>query len=497
MPTEACRITRLPSRSSRLRCERSIRTAMWVVLVRSPSRFSQPSVPFGMSVLVTPIQWPRLAATARVVPEPNCVVDETWAITRPPGFERSATVRPGGRWTIEKVGCGLGAGFGAAGPVPSTFSGGASGTAGATRGAGAAAVVDDRWERALYAAETAISPSMATSSTTTICVSDGRGISPLPSSTYARVNSARGRMFYCAAPALKQHVARLKVRADLALHALQRVVDRLRVAREPLGDRLVRVPVEVERQHRALELGKDARQTRHQAVQLLARDHLVHGVVRDRPGEDLVERRLRVAGRGRGGRERHVLVERRVLVAGRRLHRRDDLARDAQLREVAEARLAVGAVVANRLVEPDEPLLDEVVGVAADQEVGRRLEAHEAVVATDDPIIGIVPPSLGKRDEVVIIYLYLRLSYTDVTQRRGSGHGDTPPGSDDPVGAAPLTSPGKRQTRFSSRPGSKLKLNSSLICARSMSALWSVVNQKCPEMQDSVQDSRRGRRHVE
>src|SRR3954453_21454150 len=50
---------------------------------------------------------------------------------------------------------------------------------------------------------------------------------------------------------------------------------------------------------------------------------------------------------------------------------------------------------------------------------------------------------------------------------------------------------------FSSRPESKLKLNSSLICARSMSALWSVVNRKCPEMQDSVQDSRCGRRHVE
>src|SRR3954453_2928073 len=50
---------------------------------------------------------------------------------------------------------------------------------------------------------------------------------------------------------------------------------------------------------------------------------------------------------------------------------------------------------------------------------------------------------------------------------------------------------------FSSRPESKLKLNSSLICARSMSALWSVVNQKCPEMQDSVQDGRCGRRDVE
>jgi hypothetical protein len=53
-----------------------------------------------------------------------------------------------------------------------------------------------------------------------------------------------------------------------------------------------------------------------------------------------------------------------VLVAGRRLHRGDDLPRDAELGEVAEARLAVRAEVADGLVEPDEPLLDEVVAVA-------------------------------------------------------------------------------------------------------------------------------------
>src|SRR3954452_18779654 len=139
--------------------------------------------------------------------------------------------------------------------------------------------------------------------------------------------------------------------------------------------------------------------------------------MRDGARQHLVERRLRVTRRSGRRRERHVLVERRVLVAGRRLHRSDDLPRDAQLREVAEARLAVGAVVANRLVEPDESLLDEVVGVAADEEVRRGLQANEAVVAADDPIVGIVPPGLGERHEVVIIYLNLRLSYTDVSQR--------------------------------------------------------------------------------
>src|SRR3954452_815946 len=64
-------------------------------------------------------------------------------------------------------------------------------------------------------------------------------------------------------------------------------------------------------------------------------------------------------------------------------------------------------------------------------------------------------------------------------------------------GAAPLTSPGKRQTRYSYRPELCLKLNSSLICARSMVALWSAVNQELAELQDSVQDSRRRRRDVE
>ena len=51
---------------------------------------------------------------------------------------------------------------------------------------------------------------------------------------------------------LERYLARLEVRADLALHALERVVHGLRVAPELGGDGLVRVAVEVERQHRAL-----------------------------------------------------------------------------------------------------------------------------------------------------------------------------------------------------------------------------------------------------
>src|SRR3954462_12589871 len=169
------------------------------------------------------------------------------------------------------------------------------------------------------------------------------------------------------------------------------------------------MPVEVERQHRALELRQHAREARHEAVQLLTRDHLVHRIVGHRAGQHLVERRLAVAGRRRRGRERHVLVERRVLVAGRGLDRGDDLPRDAQLREVAERGFAVGPVVANGLVEADQALLDQVVRVAAGKEIRRRLQPHESVVAADDAVVGGGIPLLGKGDEVPILNLDLTL----------------------------------------------------------------------------------------
>src|SRR5262249_61292036 len=116
--------------------------------------------------------------------------------------------------------------------------------------------------------------------------------------------------------------------------------------------------------------------------------------------------------------EGDVLVERGVLVAGRRLHRGDDLAGNAELGEVAKARLAVGAVVANRLVQADKALLDQVVGLPAEQEVGRRLEADEAAIAADDRVVGVGLALLGKGDEVVIIKFSLRVR---VASRTGAG----------------------------------------------------------------------------
>src|SRR3954454_21724590 len=98
-----------------------------------------------------------------------------------------------------------------------------------------------------------------------------------------------------------------EVRADLALDALQRVVDRLRVAPQPLADDLVGVAVEVERQHARLEVREDRRKAGDQRAQLLGRDDLVDRIVRGGAGQHLVERGLPV-DRGRGRRrERDVL----------------------------------------------------------------------------------------------------------------------------------------------------------------------------------------------
>ena len=111
---------------------------------------------------------------------------------------------------------------------------------------------------------------------------------------------------------------------------------------------------------------------------------------------------------GRRVRERDVAVQRAVLEAGRALDRRDDLARDAELRERAEARVLVDAVVADRLVEADQPLLLEVLAVAAGQEVARGLEADEAVVAADQ---GVERPSVAvprPQDECEIVRFALR-----------------------------------------------------------------------------------------
>src|SRR6202044_3178037 len=57
----------------------------------------------------------------------------------------------------------------------------------------------------------------------------------------------------------------------------------------------------------------------------------------------------------------------------------------------------------------DEALLDQVFGVAAGEEVRRRLETDETVIAANQPIVGIAVALLGKGDEETIIDLRFRV----------------------------------------------------------------------------------------
>jgi hypothetical protein len=214
-------------------------------------------------------------------------------------------------------------------------------------------------------------------------------------------------------------LARGEVGRDLPLDALQRVVHRLRVAGEALGDLLVGATVEVAGEDLALELGQHRLEALDEAAQLLGRDHLRGRVLDARAREDLLQGRLAFAAGGRRGREADRLVQRRMLVAARGLDRRDHLPGDAELREVAEARLAVGPKVADRLVEADQPFLDEVVRLPAEQEVRRRLEADETSIAPDDPVIGDAVTPLRLGDEVGVVELPGCLSAARLLGRRG------------------------------------------------------------------------------
>jgi hypothetical protein len=75
-----------------------------------------------------------------------------------------------------------------------------------------------------------------------------------------------------------------------------------------------------------------------------------------------------------------------VLEARRRLDRRDDLSRHAELREASERRLLVVAEVPDRLVEADQPFLNQVLWVAPREEVRARLQPDEAGVSADERV---------------------------------------------------------------------------------------------------------------
>ena len=169
---------------------------------------------------------------------------------------------------------------------------------------------------------------------------------------------------------LLKDLARLLVRQDLPLHALQRVVDRLRVAAEVFRHLLVRRALEVQPQRVRLERRERRREAADERLRAPpSRSRFTDGSLTAGPGQRVAEGAVVALLAGRGVAERHVLVQRRVLEARRRLDRRDDLPRHAQLGERTERRLLVGPEVAHRLVEADEALLDQVLRVAAGEEV--------------------------------------------------------------------------------------------------------------------------------
>ena len=110
--------------------------------------------------------------------------------------------------------------------------------------------------------------------------------------------------------------------------------------------------------------------------------------------QELLDRALAGVVAAADAGDRHVLVERLVLLAGRRLDGGDDLPGDAQLGERTERRLVLGAEVAGRLVEADQRLLLDVVGVAADEEVAPGPGPGEPAVALEEDLERVLTAGL-------------------------------------------------------------------------------------------------------
>ena len=91
-----------------------------------------------------------------------------------------------------------------------------------------------------------------------------------------------------------------------------------------------------------------------------------------------------------------------MLLPSERLDRSDDLSLDAELGERAERRLTVGTEIADRLVEPDHPFLNEVVFVGADQEVVASLHAREVLVSKKEVFKRRVVAGPRPQDQFVV-----------------------------------------------------------------------------------------------
>src|SRR5262249_60190117 len=100
--------------------------------------------------------------------------------------------------------------------------------------------------------------------------------------------------------------------------------------------------------------------------------------------------------------------------------------RHAEAGECAKRGPLVGPEVPHRLVEADQPLLDQVVAVAADEEVRARLQPDEGGVAPDQRLErGLV--AVARLDgELQILKLSLSLLRTLGGSCVTDGHRETP-----------------------------------------------------------------------
>src|SRR5439155_14626451 len=134
------------------------------------------------------------------------------------------------------------------------------------------------------------------------------------------------------------------------------------------------------------------------------------GLVHQRARKGVAQRALAVGLLAGGGvAERDVRVERRMLEAGRRLDGGDDLPGHAELGEAAERGLLVRPEVAYGLVETDQPLLDQILRVAAREEVRARLQPDEARVTAHEDVQRAAVAVPRPKHELEILELSLGL----------------------------------------------------------------------------------------
>ena len=120
--------------------------------------------------------------------------------------------------------------------------------------------------------------------------------------------------------------------------------------------------------------------------------------------------------------ERDVRVQRRVLEARRRLDRGDDLPCHAELGEAPERGLLVGAEVAHGLVETDQPLLDQILCVAAGEEVRARLQPDKPGVAAHERVERLPVAVAGAHHQLQVRKLSLELLRRVECLSSSSGH---------------------------------------------------------------------------